>query len=181
MKIVYTLYRGTVDKNLRASYIYRYEDSGEYVTVKENPENGTISIAPSFGISISRGYGKDQIYISSNQYYTFATLLKQSVDLIRQHLYELFPEADAAEFEIDPKTMERFQTEKAMAIDGITVVPDVFVDEVSQCYPGLRITSVKSGFIRLALKDAISVAEALVATNPHMMSLGMLRLVGRFE
>lgn len=180
MRITYNLYRGTVDKDMRASYIYRYETEGDFMTVKENPQTGSITILPSFGLSISRGFDKDRLYVSSNQYFSFATLLKQSVDLIRKHLYELFPNADAAEFEIDPKTMERFQTENALATDGFTIVPDVFVDNVSQCYPGLRITSVKSGFIKLTLKDAIPLSEMLISTNPHLMSLDMLRLIGKF-
>lgn len=180
MRITYNLYRGTVDREMHASYIYRYETSGDFMTVKENPQNGSITILPSFALTISRGYDQDRLFVTSNQYFGFAILLKQGVDLIRKHMYELFPNADAAEFEIDPKTMERFQTEKALANDGFTIMPDVFVDKVSQCYPGLRITSTKSGFIKMALKDAIPLSEMLVSTNPHLMSLDMLRLIGKF-
>lgn len=72
MKITYNLYRGTVDRDMHASYIYRYETSGDFMTVKENPQTGSITILPSFALTISRGYDQDRLFVTSNQYFGFA-------------------------------------------------------------------------------------------------------------
>lgn len=181
MKINYKLFRGNTDRNLVVTYVYRFEPVGEFATVQERP-NGTVSIYPGFGISISNGFERDNVYITANQYYSFATLLTKSVKLISDHLYEIFPNVDRAEFEIDSKTLERFQTEKAIANDGITMVPAVWVNrDNNQCYPGLAIKTLKYGSIVIPMQDAIPIAAMFSSFDPHAFAISMLRVCGRID
>lgn len=180
MRINYKLFRGSIDKKLSITYSYMYEPTGDFQTVVQR-ENGTVTILPSFGISISHGFEQDHIYIVSNQYYVFSSLLEKAVKLISDHLYEIFPNVGHAEFEIDAKTLERFQTEKAIAIDGITMIPAVWVDETNQCFPGIQINTLKFGSIKIPLQEAIPISLLLKNFDPHAASLTMLRICGRIE
>ena len=180
LRINYKLYRGNVDRNLSVTYVYMFEPSGDFRTVNQR-ENGTVTILPSFGISISKGYEQDRVYIPSNQYFTFVTLLQKAVTLISDHLYELFPNAGRSEFEINAKALERFQTEMAIASDGITMVPAVYVDDTNQCYPGIQINTLKLGSIRIPFEDAIPMNQMFKTFDPHAMSISMLRIMGKIE
>lgn len=168
----YKLYRGTINPNLSVIYSYKYDRDGQFKTITRR-ESGSISIMPSFGINITNGFDKDYVFISSNQYYIFATLLKKTVDLISEHLYEIFPNAGRSEFEIDNKTLERFQLEKAMSNDGITMMPVVYVDDTNQCFPGIMISTLKNGSIRIALQDAIPMSQMFNSFDPHNFSIAM--------
>ena len=180
LRINYKLYRGNVDRNLSVTYVYMFEPSGDFRTVNQR-ENGTVTILPSFGISISEGYGKDQVYFTANQYYIFASILERTVKMISDHLYELFPNAGKSEFEIDAKTLERFQTEKAIASNGITMVPCVWIDETNQCFPGVQITTLKHGGLRIPLQDAIPISQMFLHFDPHGFALSMLRTCGKID
>lgn len=180
MSISYRLFKGSVDKQLNVSYVYKFEASGDFQTIKERP-NGNMSILPSFGISISQGFDKDRVYITSNQYYVFGSLLEKITKLISEHLYELFPNVGASEFEIDAKVLERFQTEKAVASDGITMSPCVWVDDTNQCFPGVQIVTLRMGSIRIPLQDAIPMSELFRSFDPHQFSISMLRIYGKIS
>lgn len=172
-RVNYKLFRGSTDKNLTVTLTYTYENEGDFRTVMYNSQYNSYSISPLFGISISKGYEKDRIYVTSNQYYSFTTLMEKAVKLISDHLYEIFPNVGLSEFDIDAKTLERFQTEKALACDGITMSPVVFVDETNQCFPGLLINTIKYGSIRLPLQDAIAISRLLSNLNPHAIALSL--------
>lgn len=181
MRVNYKLFRGSVDKKLSALYVYTFEADGDFKTVYQREGSSSVTILPSFGISISRGYNQDGIYVTSNQYFTFVTLLNKIVTLIQDHLYELFPNAGKSEFEINSKALERFQTEKAIASDGITMIPAVYVDDTNQCYPGIQINTLKLGSIRIPLQDAIPMNKMFSTFDPHAMSISMLRIMGKIE
>lgn len=181
MRITYKLFKGTLEKNLSVNYVYRYEADGDFKTVYQRDGSDNVFLNPSFMITISLGYEKDHVFIPSSQYYTFSSLLETAVKLISEHLYELFPNAGRAEFEINGKALERFMTEKAIASNGFTLVPCVYVDDVSQCYPGIHISSTKFGSIKLPLQDVIPMSKMLSSIDPHLMSLSMLRIMGKIE
>lgn len=181
MRINFPIYRGNTNKHLQVTYVYRFEPTGEYSTVKERP-NGSVTIYPSYGISVSEGFEKDSIYIPSGQYFSFVTLLSKSVRLIQENLYELFPNVNSAEFEADAKALDRFQTEKALANDGITMSPAVWVDrETNQCYPGLMIKTLKFGSVCIPLQDAIPIEAMFSKLDPLALSISMLRICGRIQ
>ena len=180
MRINYKLFRGSTDRNLSVTYVYRFEESGDFQTVKER-ENGTITILPSFGINISNGFGKDSVYITSGMYYSFTSLLEKCVKLVSDHLYEIFPNVEGLEFEIDSKTLERFQTEKALSTNGMTFIPCVYVDETNQCFPGIQINTLKFGSVKIPFQDAIPMSKMLSSIDPHLVGLSILRILGKIE
>lgn len=180
-RINYKLFRGTIDKKLSVLYNYAFEQGGDFPTVYQREGSPSVTISPSYGINITHGYDQDHVYIPSNQYYVFASLLETAVKLISDHLYELFPNVGRSEFEIDTKSLERFQTEKAIANAGITMIPAVYVDDTNQCYPGIQINTLKLGNIRIPLQDAIPLSKMLNAFDPNVMSISMLRIFGKIE
>lgn len=180
MRINYKLFRGSVDDKLSVTYVYRFEESGDFQTIKER-ENGTVTILPSFGITISNGFGKDSAYITSGMYHSFVSLLEKGVKLVSDHLYEIFPNIGSIEFEIDSKTLERFQTEKALSTTGMTIIPCVFVDETNQCFPGIQLNTLKFGSIKIPLQDAIAISKMFETFDPHMFGLSILRICGKIS
>ena len=181
MSISYKLFRGSTDKRLTVTYVYRFEAEGDFRTVYQKEGSESAYISPSFGISISNGYDKDRVYVTTNQYFTFVTLFEQIVRLVSQHLHELFPNAGRSEFEINAKALERFQTEEAVASEGITMIPCVYVDETNQCFPGIQINTLKFGSIKIPLQDAIPMNRMFKTFDPHGMSISMLRILGKIE
>lgn len=182
MKIDTQLFKGSMEspnKNLTVSYIYNFEQDGKYVTLKETLK-GNISIHHSFGISISEGFDKPQIFIPGIKYYHFLTLFDKSVTLISENLYEIFPNINKLEFEADARVLERFQTEKALSTTGMTAIPAVWVDETSLCYPAIRINT-KNGSVTIPMEDAIPIREMFKHFDPVGYAINMLRFFGRWE
>lgn len=182
MRIDTPLFKGThesVNKNLLVSYIYMFEPTGQYQTVKER-SNGNITINPSFGISISEGYDKPYIFIPASKYYSFITLLDKTITIISENLYEIFPNINKIEFEIDSRVLERFQTEKAMTTAGMTAIPAVWIDETNACYPGIRINTM-NGSVVIPFEDAIPINEMFKHFDPMLYSINMLRFFGKIE
>lgn len=179
MKIDTCLYKGFINSDLRCSFIYQFEQDGQFQTIKTRP-SGNVGISPSFGISISEGYDKNRIYMPAARYYPFATLLDKTVKLVSENLYEIFPDVNNTEFEIDSRALERFQTEKAMSTAGFTMVPAVWVNETSQCFPGIRISQ-QNGFVVVPLEDAIPMSKMFLSFDPHNYALSMLRILGKIE
>lgn len=174
-----TLYKGFVNKNLRVTYHYNFESSGQYQTITQK-ENGSINILPSFGISISEGFEKPRLFIPANKYYPFSSLLKKSIKKISENLYDIFPNINKIEFEVDSRVMERFQTEQAMATSGITMVPEVWVDETNSCYPGIRMNTL-SGYVTIPLEDSIAISEMFCSLEPMTYGLSLLRILGKID
>lgn len=178
MRIDTVLFKGFINKNLVCHYVFQFEESGQYQTIRTR-QNGNIVINQCYGLSISEGFEKNRIYISANKYPAFVSLLNKSVKLVQENLYEIFPNVNQTEFEIDNRALQRFQTEKAMSTAGIGITPSVWIDEYSQSYPGIRING--SGFITIPLEDAIAFATKLSMFNPDNMMLSMLRMIGKFD
>ena len=181
-RINYKLFRGQIDKRLSVIYNYTFESDGDFRTIFQKDGSISTTISPSYGINISHGFEQDRrVFIPSSQYYIFTSLLETAIKLISEHLYELFPNVGKSEFEINGKVLERFQTEKAIANGGITMIPCVFTDETNQCYPGIHINTLKLGNIKIPLQDAIPRSKMLNSFDPSVMSLSMLRILGKIE
>jgi len=180
MKFDLTMYKGNTNTELRVTYSYNYEQSGQFQTVRMK-SNGSVAILPSFGISISEGYERPYIFITSNKYYPFIALLSQSLKLISDNLYEIFPNINGIEFEVDSRVMERFQTEKAMSTAGMTAMPVVWTDSNSVCYPAIRITSLKNGSITIPLEDAKPIEMMLKGFNPFNYGISLLNLFDKLN
>lgn len=179
MRVDSILYRGFVNKDLRVTYVYKFESDGKFPTIVQR-DNGNVVIYPSYGLSISEGFEKSQIYIGMNKYYSFASLLNKCVKLISDNLYDIFPNINKIEFEIDSRMMERFQTEQALSTNGLTMFPAVWTDGSGTCFPGIQINMI-NGSITIPLEDAISIGTMLQTFEPNHFGLSILRILGKID
>lgn len=174
MKVDHLLMLGSVDKKLRLTYQYELKNDEEFQTVHVR-ESGDVSIMPSYALKLSRAWD-DGIFISSRKYFHFVSLLEKSVALISENLYDIFPNVDHSEFTIDNRTMERFQTERAMTTSGMKIIPCVWVNEMSECFPGLQYEDIKSTFC-FPLEDAIAMVRLLSRFDPVSFGLTLLSMM----
>lgn len=181
MRVESILFRGLINKDLRMKYLYMFEEDGQYQTITQK-DNGNITLTPSFALSITEGFGKSHIFIPSNRYYQFITLLRKTVKMISDNLYDIFPNVNKIEFEVDSRTLERFQTEQAMATGGITMIPTVWVDQTNTCYPAIRVTTSSSpAGISIPFEDGIPISELLRTFEPNQYGLSILRIIGKIN
>lgn len=175
MRIDSILHRGNINKELRLTYTYEYQPTGQYQTITVKSDDRII-IRPSFSISISEGFNRSRLFLPSSKYHSFVSLLRKSIDLISKNLYEIFPNVDRIEFEADSRVLERFQTEQALSTDGITAIPCVWVDSTGSCFPGVRLNSL-NGSVSMALEDAMPISELLNVFDPYCYGLEIFRAV----
>lgn len=180
MRIDNVLYRGSINKEFRLTYMYTFEQDGKYQTVLQK-DNGNISIMPSFSISISEGFEKSRMFLPSSKYFQFVLLLKKTVNVISDNLYDIFPNINKIEFEIDSRVLQRFQTEQAMTVCGMTMIPCVWVDSTNTCYPAIRVTSANNESIDIPFEDAMSLSQMLQSFSPHQFGLSLLRIIGKVQ
>lgn len=182
MRMKSTLYRGNVNPEMLVTFVCKYELSGQYPTLRKK-DNDLYVLNPSFGMSISEGFNKPNIYITQKTWFTFVTLLEKAIKKISDNLYEIFPDIGSADMkEIDSNTLRRFQTEEALSSGGFTMFPDLWIDQTSQTFPGIRISSVSSQmFIRVPLEDCIPLAKMLNSFDPNTYGCHMLHILSELS
>ena len=169
------LYRGTTDRTLRISYVFELVLEGKYLNIKENESTGKITTYPSFIITISTMNPQIRFTIGSNKYYTFVVLFEKSLKLIQENLFDLFPDVGSIEFDMDNSTLERFQKEKALSSSGITIIPAIYTDGTSGCFPGMRISlDNKNCGITIPLDDAIGICQLFRTFEPNIYGLTLM-------
>ena len=174
-RIESVIFKGIINKSLTVSYIYTVKlNEGHFNTIEED-NKGNIKIYPEYMIQINPGYPLQRFFVSSQKYYAFISMFDKAVKLIQEHLFELFPNISRSEFEIDERTLERFQTEKALCVANISMMPAVYFDSSKQCYPGLKICATdKSDNIILPLEDCISINKLFTIFDPNTYGLNIL-------
>lgn len=180
-RIETTLFKGSADsanKKLSVSYIYDFNQDGNFPSIKQNDKR--IVVHHSFALCISEGYEKPRIFIPGVKYFHFISLLDKIVTLVSDKLYEIFPNMNGTDVEPDSRVLERYQTEKALAVAGMTAMPSVWVDEFNSTYPAIRITS-KNGYVAIPLEDAIPIAELLKRFDPITYGIETLKFFGKWE
>lgn len=182
-KINILLMNGYLDKDLKIKYAFTFDDESKFQTIYESPK-GDLFLSPYYSISITEGYQKPSIFIQSKQYHGFIKLLDKSINLVKEHFYELFPNPNQMEFEVDSNVLERFITEKSMSAVGITIVPCVWVDVQQLSYPGIQITTsnTSSGFdlIKIPFEDAISMNQMFNNMDINTLTMQSLQMLARF-
>ena len=176
VKVDHLLMRGSIDRDLRVSFRYKFSD-GEYATVKQR--NDFIFINPTYAIVISRSF-EDSIFIPDRKYFSFVSLLSKTVKMISDDLYKLFPDINDIEFGIDNKMLDIFRVEKAMSTNGITMLPTVWVDANSKCYPGIEISG-DNRFFKFPMEDAIAMVQLFSVFDPMNLGMSILRMIGKIE
>lgn len=169
MRVDHLLMVGSADKDLRVTYTCDINKEGDYRNIRST-DSGRMKVYNTFGIRISRSF-EDGIFIPQKKFFSFVALFERSVSLISEHLYELFPNVNDTEFETSSKSLERFQTEKALSTNGMTMSPRIWVNPESECFPGIGISGTM-GVFTLPMEDAIPMVKMFNMLDPY--SLGML-------
>ena len=179
------LMNGYVDKDLKVKYSFNLETESKFQTVYES-QKGDIYLSPYYSITITEGFQRPSVFITGRQYHGFVRLLDKSIQLIKENFYELFPNPNQMEFEVDSNVLERFITEKAMSSVGITIVPCVWVDTQQLSYPGIQITlsstinSQSYDLIKIPFEDAISMSQMFNTMDINTLTMQSLQMMARF-
>lgn len=181
------LFRGTLNSNMTVSYMYTWDDASKYKPLskntlmdRSNQQFESVKIFPNILLTVSEGYGRPFVSIGNNGYFAFVTLLEKSVKQVSEHLYEIFPDVDKIEFSGDSKMLEIYRTEKALTSANITMFPVVWVNETSQCFPAIKVTTqTQPSGISIPLEDAIAMSKMLSCFDPNSYGLMMLRTLDK--
>lgn len=180
MKIDSTLYRGTINKNLRVTFSYKYESSGNFQTIIQ--KNDIIYLNNSFSITIGGKYGEDRVFIPSSKYYQFIEVLNKTVKSISEDLYKLFPNIGKMEFEMDQRALDTFKLEKAVSSCGIAMEPAIWVDQSESTFPGIKISgSVNDQTVVIPFEDSIPMLNMLSTFDPQVYGVSLLRILGKID
>ena len=175
MKINHTLFTGRIDRDLRVQFSFDINKPNEKYPTILHPAQDKWSIVPSFGLFITTGYNT-YVFIPGKLYYQFIALLRRSVASISEHLYEIFPNADSPDFEVNTKALEIYSTRNALSTAGMKIVPCVWNNQGGDMYPGLSFVSDKNSQISIPLEDAIPMVEMLSSFDPHNMMMQMIHV-----
>jgi hypothetical protein len=174
-KINHVMFRGLVNKDLRVTYNMTYTNEGQYTNIKKK-DNGDFTYHPQFSISISEGFEKDHIFIPNNRYPQFVLLLRKTIKIVSEHMLELFPDTSKSEFDIDQRTLDRFQQEKAMTTGGMTILPDVWINETNECFPALRFETLW-GTCKIPFEDCMAIAQMFRSFDPYAFEISLITLL----
>lgn len=173
-KITHTMYRCSVNKQIKVEYQFQKKTDGKFSTIREFKNN--MYIEPSFSLTIGEPYGSpNRIFIVSKDYWQFVMLLEKSVRLIQEHVLELFPDLSSNEFEIDSRVLERFSTEKAMHINGMTILPCTWSNDANETFPAILVNTMH-GSCRIPLEDAMVISKMLSTFDPITFGLLMMNM-----
>ena len=173
------LYNGTINKQLLVNYGYTfiprtYEE--KYPTVKIT-DKGNVVINHSYSLTISEGFDKARLFVPGRVWFQFVTLLEKSVKRISENLYELFPDLNKTEFDIDARTLEIYQTEKACSTAGLTMIPTVYVNESHECFPAIKIITTEFGSVVVPFEDAISLSTMISKIDPITYGMNIMSIM----
>ena len=117
------------------------------------------------------------IFIPGRDYFQFVMLLDKSVKLVQQHALELFPNMTSTEFDIDYRILERFSTEKAMHVNGMTIIPSTWVNDSDETFPAIQVNTM-NGTCRIPLEDAMTISQMLSTFDPVTFGMLLLNMFG---
>ena len=173
------IFRGNVNKDILVNFIYTYQTPNDpenkFPTLRKT-QSGTVIVDHNYGLSISQGFDQSRVFIGTKLWSQFVTLLDKSVKLISENLLDIFPDVNSCEFEIDNRALERYQTEKACSVAGMTIIPTVWVDNGQQCYPAIQISTLKDSCV-IPLEDAIPLSAFLNKIDPIIYGFNTLQLM----
>lgn len=174
------IYQGIVNPELRITFTYIFDIESDKAAIISKDDN-RYYVFPNYFLSISEGYEKTTINIGSKRYFALVTLFEKSVKMIQDSLYDLFPNLNSEEFEIDQRALERFKLEKAVSSAKITIVPSTWVNRTQQCFPALSIINdVKNQLVTIPLEDAIGISALFQRFEPNTFSMMLITNMGNF-
>lgn len=180
MRINQTLFSGNIDKALKVIFSFDLKSQSDRFPTATHPSPDKWCLYPSYGLIIESGYN-NFIFVPSKLYFQFCALLKRSVATISEHLYDIFPNVDKSDFEVNSKSLEIYSNYDALSSAGMKITPCVWTNDGGDCYPGLTFINEKNMQFRLPLEDAIAMIEMLSTFDPNNMSLQLINIFGGSE
>jgi len=180
--INHILYKGNINRELTVEYVYSFiSDHANLKPTISSNGNGYLNIHSYFGIRIQEKYGKNhKMWITAKQYWTMISMLKKAVTLMTDNLYKLYPNIGSASFQVDQIALERFQSEKSLYSNNISIQPSIWFDQTDQPYPAIEINTVGST-IKITFEDALGLVEMFQNFDPNAFGINLLRLIGKVE
>ena len=169
-KINILLFSGSVNKDFKVRYSFTFETDGKYNTVFES-NKGDLFITPKYSLTLTTGFNKESMFIQSSQYHTFTDLIQKIIDLIKVNFYDLYPNPDGMDFEVNNLLMETYMTEKALSGSGITVYPSSYYDNENLGYPAIQISNSSNDIIKIPLNDALSMNQMFKSLDINTFTL----------
>ena len=176
MTVYVDIYRGFHCKHLQVSFVYKFINGPDEKYKTYASGNNWGAIRHSYGLSVRTSTDRTtSLFITDRQFGAFRTLLKNSIKIISENLYELFPKLGSVEFEINEKALERFKIEKAQSAMNIIIVPALYVSESQETLPGLNIDDSRGGNVTIPLEDAVAMYDVLKSLDPINLSMNILK------
>ena len=174
MKVYINIYNGFICRKLECQFVYTYIDDPEskYRTYRSGKNWGAIYL--SYALSINTGSGEKGFFVTDRQYGAFKALLKNSIKLISENLFELFPNVGSPDFEMSERVLERFKAEKAQSSMNITILPALYVSPSQETFPGMELDDGRGARIVIPLEDAVAMYETLKTLDVVNLSLSAL-------
>lgn len=171
-----SLYKGMdINKDLQVAMNIVYDYNSQFATVKAVGENLYFNRA--YALSISEGYDKAHIFITNNEWAPFVSILRKSIRLIQENFHSIFPsQGKFNRDDLDTKELERFQTEKCLYLNGISIIPIVYTTEYDT-FPGILIRNKRNESVRIPFEDAIIISEILDKIEPNVLSIEYLKIL----
>ena len=171
-----SLYRGMdINKDLQVTMNIVYDYNSQFPTIKTIGENLYFNRA--YALSISEGYEKARIFMTNNEWAPFVSILRKSIRLIQENFHSIFPsQGKFNRDDLDTKELERFQTEKCLYLNGISIIPIVYTTEYDT-FPGILIRNKRNESVRIPFEDAIIISEILDKIEPNVLSIEYLKIL----
>jgi len=171
-----SLYKGMdINKDLQVTMNIVYDYNSQFPTIKTIGENLYFNRA--YALSISEGYEKARIFMTNNEWAPFVSILRKSIRLIQENFHSIFPsQGKFNRDDLDTKELERFQTEKCLYLNGISIIPIVYTTEYDT-FPGILIRNKRNESVRIPFEDAIIISEILDKIEPNVLSIEYLKIL----
>lgn len=171
-----SLYKGMdINKDLQVTMNIVYDYNSQFATIKVVGENLYFNRA--YALSISEGYDKARIFMTNNEWAPFVSILRKSIRLIQENFHSIFPsQGKFNRDDLDSKELERFQTEKCLYLNGISIIPIVYTTEYDT-FPGILIRNKRNESVRIPFEDAIIISEILDKIEPNVLSIEYLKIL----
>lgn len=171
-----SLYKGMdINKDLQVTMNIVYDYNSQFATIKTIGENLYFNRA--YALSISEGYDKARIFMTNNEWAPFVSILRKSIRLIQENFHSIFPsQGKFNRDDLDTKELERFQTEKCLYLNGISIIPIVYTTEYDT-FPGILIRNKRNESVRIPFEDAIIISEILDKIEPNVLSIEYLKIL----
>lgn len=175
-KVVYTVFKGSINRDLKTDYIFTIDTdpASKYRNVRVMPEHHTTYVRPNYSINISEGFEKPNVFVPNVHVPCVLDIIAKTLKAVTEHFKELYPTIGGSDCDIDPVALDTFSRDHAVAVNGYSALPCIYVTAEGECKPAIRLMSPKNESVKLPLADAIVLSKKLEKFDPDMFSMMVL-------